>query len=115
MLQWGTDLPSGSTVNVYLPVVQASDIIKLTNQMYFTHKLSIVHTNSISPPAGGVTCIPLPPRNPPGNETFAGPMSLDLPLGIRRGQEFSVIFKQITNGFSRFDQPQEERNPEIIR
>lgn len=115
MLQWGTDLPSGSTVNVYLPVVQASDIIKLANQMYFTHKLSIVDTNTISAPGGGVTYIPLPPRNPPSGETFVGLMSLELPLGIRRGQEFGVIFKQITNGFSRFDQPQEEDNPEIIK
>lgn len=112
MLQWSTDLPADSYVHVYLPVVQASDIIKLANQMYFTHKLSIVDANTVSAPAGGVTYIPIPSRSPPSDETFVGLLSLDLPLGIRRGQEFGVIFKQITNGFQRYDVPVEE-NPRI--
>jgi hypothetical protein len=114
MLQWSSGLPAGSTVNIYLPVVQATDIIKLANQMYFTHKLSIVDANTISAPAGGLTFIPLPPRTPPSDETFVGLISLDLPLGIKRGQEFGVVFKQITNGFIRYDAPPDERIPEII-
>jgi hypothetical protein len=113
MLQWSTDLPADSYVYVYLPVVQASDIIKLANEMYFTHKLSIVDANTISAPAGGVTYIPLPPRTPPSDETFVGLLSLDLPLGIRKGQEFGVIFKQLTNGFARYDAPTREDTPQI--
>jgi hypothetical protein len=79
--------------------------------MYFTHKLSIVDANTISAPAGEVTYIPLPP---PSNETFLGLISLDLPRGIRRGQEFGVIFKQLTNGFARYNTPR-ERAPEIFK
>jgi len=114
MLQLSSGLPAGSTVNIYLPVVQATDIIKLANQMYFTHKLGIVDANTISAPAGGLTFIPLPPRTPPSDETFVGLISLDLPLGIKRGQEFGVVFKQVTNGFIRYDAPPDERTPEII-
>jgi hypothetical protein len=98
---------------VYLPVVQANDIIKLANEMYFTHKLSIVDANTISAPAGGVTYIPLPARTRPSDETFVGLLSLDLPLGIRKGQEFGVIFKQLTNVFARCDTPTREETSQI--
>jgi hypothetical protein len=106
LLQWNSSLlpPSGTQAQIYLPLVSAPDVIKLANQMYFTHHLTAIDAHTILAPVdGGVTFIPIPPSATNDGATFVGLLSLDLPLGIRKGQEYGVVVKQITSGFLRVD------------
>jgi hypothetical protein len=92
MILWG-NTPEGSKASLYLPWVSATEILSLANSMYKSHQLTVEDAHTIQCPVGGVTFIPIPvstARN-------AGLMTVDLPAGIRKGQIFDIIIRQITN------------------
>jgi hypothetical protein len=100
MILWG-DTPRGSTASLYLPALNASDILNLADAMYTTHRLSIEDAHTIKCPVGGVTFIPIPK----GTTRNAGLMTVDLAEGIRRGQVFNIVVRQITEASAKFVPP----------
>jgi hypothetical protein len=91
MITWG-QTPAASTASVYLPAVDADEIIALANAMYRTHRLAARGPNTIECPAHGVTLIPLPT----GQGRCAGLLSVQLPGGVRRGDAYDIVVRQLT-------------------
>jgi hypothetical protein len=93
MIDWG-NVPKGSVASIYLPAVSAAEVLSLAARMYPTHNLSASDANTLQCPAGGTTYIPVPQGTGPN---YAGLLSIQLPLGVRRGQEFTIVVRQITS------------------
>ena len=93
MIDWGA-LPPGSAAEIYLPAVSADEIVQLARGVYTTKRLHKIDANTIGCRAEGVAYIPLPPGQ---NVDRAGLLSIDVPAGIRRGERFDVVVRQITS------------------
>jgi kumamolisin len=93
MIDWGR-VPHGSIGSIYLPAVAAADVLALANQMYATHDLIATDAHTIACPTGGTTYLPIPKGS---GANLAGLFSVELPLGIRRGQSFEIVVRQVTN------------------
>ena len=90
MISWG-NTPVGSSASIYLPAVDASDVIELANSLYPAHNLSVLDPHTIQCPTGGATLVPVPQ----GVGRYAGLLSIDLPLGIRRGEVYDIVVRQL--------------------
>ncbi|KAH6699678.1 hypothetical protein BKA61DRAFT_661853 [Leptodontidium sp. MPI-SDFR-AT-0119] len=93
LIEWG-HLPTGTTAQIYAPAVAAKQIISLADSIYGHHLLSLADESTIETPAEGNTFIPVPPGV--DAKQFAALITLEFPLGIKRGQSFTVIVKQLT-------------------
>lgn len=89
MIDWG-NTPPKSVGSLYLPAVQSSDVIALANSMYSAHLLTAADAHTIQCPAAGVTFIPVPA----GKGRYAGLLSVDLPMGIVRGDRYNISVQQ---------------------
>jgi hypothetical protein len=96
MIDWG-NVPTGAKAQIFWPEVEAADVIALADRLYGTHRLATVdpHTLGFAAVKDGVTYIPIPP-SADANMTFAGLFTVDLPLGVKKGQEFNVVVRRIT-------------------
>ena len=99
MIEWG-NVPAGTKASIYLPACSSADIIRIAEQTYTSHRLSVVDVGTIGCETGGVTYIPIPPGQ---GENFAGLLTVDLPAGIKKGQSYDIVVKQVTGvpGFFR--------------
>jgi len=93
MIDWG-NVPEGSTASIYLPAVSASEVLGLAARMYTVHNLTATDQHTLERPTGGTTYIPIPQGSGPN---YAGLFSIQLALGVRRGQEFRVVVRQVTS------------------
>jgi hypothetical protein len=94
LIFWG-NTPSGSDAQLYLPSMSAPAILQLADQRYPAHRLRMVDANTIGCPAGGgATLVPLPQ----GSGLAAGLLWVDLPLGIRKGDNYTITVRQLTDG-----------------
>jgi hypothetical protein len=59
MILWGAT-PTGSTAQLYLPSLDAREILRLANMRYCDHRLTLVDDHTIGCPTGVATLIPLP-------------------------------------------------------
>lgn len=103
MIDWG-QTPVGSVVSIYWPEVSAASVVKLAQQLYPTQTLTVADAHTFQCTVGSpVTYIPIP-RGTGGS--YAGLMTIDLPLSIRVGNEFDVLVRRITT-----KQVVKQRNP----
>jgi kumamolisin len=102
MIDWGR-VPHGSVASIYLPGAAAAEILTLAGRMYATHHLIATDPHTIQCPTGGITYLPIPSGAP---ANLAGLLSIELPLGIRRGQEFAVVVRQVTSAGRSTDESQ---------
>ena len=94
MIDWG-DTPVGSQAQIYWPDVAAADAVALASRLYGTNLLTAADANTIAfQSVRGVTYIPIPPAD--GIKTFAGLFTVDLPLGVKAGQEFNIVVRRIS-------------------
>jgi hypothetical protein len=91
MVLWGST-PMGSSASLYLPDVQAAEIVDLATLMYPAHRLQTAGPHTIEFPVGGATWIPVPK----GTARNAGLLTIDLPEGIKRGEVFDIVVRQLT-------------------
>jgi hypothetical protein len=91
MVTWGST-PMGSSASLYLPDVPAAEIVGLATSMYPAHQLRAAGPHTIEFPAGGATWIPVPK----GTAHNAGLLTIDLPEGIKRGEVFDIVVRQLT-------------------
>lgn len=96
MIDWG-NLPKGSMASIYLPVA-APAIVALANRMYTVQNLAASDAHTLRCRAGGTTYIPVQQGLGPN---YAGLFSVQLPSGIRHGQEFHIVVRQITSSFTK--------------
>lgn len=91
IIGWGTT-PAGSTAQLYLPAANAAQIVALASTMYPSHRLTVADPNTIAFPAGGTTFVPVPK----GEGRYAGLLTITLPEGVKRGDAYDVVVRQIT-------------------
>jgi hypothetical protein len=96
MIDWGRT-PKNSVATLYLPDVEAAEILDLASRMYVSHHLTPVDEHTIQCRTGGITYVPVPPRT---GANYAGLLSIDPPASIEHGKEFTVVVRQVTNTFA---------------
>ena len=95
LIDW-TNIPAGQEVEIYLPGVDAEEVLATASELDPTHRLVRVDGHTLGCLTGGVTYIPLPPGTGDG-ANFAGLMAIALPEGIRHGQLYTAVVQQLTN------------------
>ncbi len=100
MILWGAT-PAGSEAQLYLPALDAAGIVGLANRRYADHRLRAVDAHTIACPTGGVTFVPLPQQE----ALAAGLLSIDLPPGIRKGDTYDILVRQVTDARAAAPQP----------
>ena len=93
MILWG-NTPVGGVATIYLPNVSAADVLALAEKMYSARQFELVDEHTVQCGTGGTTWIPIP-EGSGGN--FAGLLTVDLPLTVRRGETYTVVVRQVTN------------------
>jgi hypothetical protein len=94
MIDWG-NTPAGSTAHIYWPQVSAADVVSLASMLYTTHQLTATDANTVScPVVKGVTYIPILSASTAATN-FAGLFTVDLPKGIKKGQEFNILVRRL--------------------
>lgn len=92
MIVWGAT-PKSSTASLFLPAVNASEILSLATSLYSDHRLTMSDPHTIECPANGATFIPIPS----GTARNAGLLTVDLPEGIKKGERYDIIIRQLTD------------------
>jgi hypothetical protein len=95
LIDW-TNVPGGETAEIYLPSVSADAVVRKSFQLYPSNRISRIDAHTIACKTGGITLIPLPAGSGDG-ANFAGLMTIQLPYGIRKGQSYTVVVRQLTN------------------
>ncbi len=94
MIDWG-DVPAGSTATLYLPGLRAAEILDAAGRLFDLQTLRRLDDHTLTVRAGGgVTYVPIPPGSdlaPPGL------LSVDLPAGLKAGQAFTIVVRQVTS------------------
>lgn len=93
MIDWGI-FPKGTTATIYLPAVNIDDVLRMASAMYTTHSLERVDSHTLRCRAAGLTYVPIPAGT---DVNYAGLLSVELSMGINRGQVFRVVVRQVTN------------------
>jgi hypothetical protein len=94
MIAWG-NTPPGSRASIYLPGVTAAEIVALADSLYGHHRLAVQDAHTITTPSGPVTFVPIPKNT----GLLAGLLTVDLPPGVRRGDVYTIVVRQITEAF----------------
>ena len=92
MIDWG-DTPKGSTAEIFLPGADAALVLQLAAEMYPSTRIRRADAHTLRCPAEGATWIPVP-RGVATN--FVGLLTVDLPLGVRRGEAYTIVVRQVT-------------------
>jgi hypothetical protein len=100
MIDWG-DTPPGTTATIYWPQVDSADVLALAASLYPSSTLASAGPRTLTClVTRDMTYIPVPTGS---GESFAGLITLRLPVGIRAGNTFNVVLRRITS--RRHDQP----------
>jgi len=92
MISWG-NTPVDSTASIYLPGVLAAEIVALANSLYADHQLTVQDLHTIKAQSGPVTFVPIPKNI----GLLAGLLTIDLPPGVRRGDVYTIVVRQVTD------------------
>jgi hypothetical protein len=92
MIDWG-NLPVGSVATFYLPDIPSRDILLLASRKYRTHRLVPIDEHTLKCDTGRISYLPIPFID--GN--LPGMLTVDLPEGIKKGQVFKVVVRQVTD------------------
>ncbi len=93
VIDWG-NVPHGSVAQIYLPGTTASAVLAWAGRLYTTHNLKASDLHTIQMDTGGTTYIPIP-RGTAVN--FASLLSVQLPAGVKKGDIYEVVVRQITS------------------
>ena len=95
LIDWRT-VPVGSTATLYIPGAIASEIKQAADQRYISHHLTVVDQHTLGTPARGITYLPIPAGVGP---SLPGLITVTLPEGIRHGQAFKVVVRELADAF----------------
>lgn len=90
LINW-SNIPVGSTVQLFIPTVEVSDVLALAGRMYGSHSLTGFDNHTLQPPLTPITYIPIPPG---GKVNHTALLTVDL---LHSRQLFTVIVQQITD------------------
>ncbi|HEY6229635.1 MAG TPA: LodA/GoxA family CTQ-dependent oxidase, partial [Pyrinomonadaceae bacterium] len=90
MIRWN-NLPRSSQVTLYMPGAE-QEVLRLAQQNYEAPQLERLDAQTIRCLPGDVTYVPLPSDR---SENIPALLSIELPEGIRRGDEFNIVVHQV--------------------
>jgi hypothetical protein len=93
LLEWSRGIPSGTYLNIHVPTWNAQAVVDLADQFYARHEIRAIDAHTIEIPGGGVRYVPIPQSL----QRQTGVISVQLPLGVRKGQRFDLSVQQVTN------------------
>ena len=93
VIDWG-NVPNGSVAQIYLPGTTSAAILAWAGKLYTTHNLKAADSHTIEVNAGGTTYLPIPKG---GLVNLAGLLSIQLPAGVKKGDNYEVVVRQITS------------------
>lgn len=92
MFRWN-NLPRSTRVNLYMPDVDADEVLNVARQSYQAVRLERVDAHTLRFLPGDVTYVPLPMGR---KDDIAALMTLELPDDIKDGQAFKVVMRQVS-------------------
>nr|MDP9120443.1 LodA/GoxA family CTQ-dependent oxidase [Acidobacteriota bacterium] len=92
MIRWGT-LPRATRMTVYMPDVDAAEVLQLAGLRYDTERLELVDAHTLRCLPADVTYLPLPQGR---TRNISALLTLELPEGVRREQVFRLVVHQMT-------------------
>ena len=96
MIDWG-NTPVGSIASIFWPQVSSAQVLAIAAKLYPTHLLSAADNNTIQcTVTGEVTYVPIP-DGAGQNLNLAGLFTVDLPDGIKAGNEFNITVRRIVS------------------
>ncbi len=96
LIEWG-NLPKDSIASIYIPEVAASQIVALAGTRYVNHGITLLDEQTIQLTVGGISYVPLPPGAAFG---LTGLLSVQLPDTIHKGEQYTVIVRQLSDTFA---------------
>ena len=91
MIDW-RDIPMGSVATLYFPDFNTNEIMSLAIKKYRSQRMVRIDQHTLKFDTGGMTYIPIPFTD----GTFPGMLTVDLPEGVKKGQVFKVVVRQVT-------------------
>jgi hypothetical protein len=91
MIVWG-NTPAETIATLYLPGVRTAEVLDLAARRFNLQTLERVDDHTLRCRAAGVTYVPIPAG---GAVDLAGLLTLDLPSGIRSGETFRCVLRQV--------------------
>jgi hypothetical protein len=101
MIFWG-DTPAAGQAQLYLPALGASEIAGLANRLYPAQQVDIVDEHTVGFATNGATFVPLPT----GAALAAGLLTVNLPPGTRRGDQYQITVRQLTEAVLTIREPE---------
>ena len=93
MIDWGS-VPDGSVARVYLPDTAPDEVLDLPKRLYRAGRLQRIDGHTLQCRAGGITYLPVPAG---AQIDHAGLLTIDLPAGVKQGQRFQAVVRQLTH------------------
>jgi hypothetical protein len=108
MIFWG-ETPITGRAQLYLPDLSAAEIAGLANRLYPAQQTDIVDEHTVGFATNGATFIPLPA----GSSLAAGLLTVNLPPGIRKGDQYQVTVRQLTDASLTMKEPPTPPPPQV--
>jgi hypothetical protein len=89
----GRELPRGSRITVYMPHVDADEVIDLSARRSSPVKLSRIDAHTLSFEVRHVSYLPLPGSL---NSPVVGLLSVELPPGIHKGERYRLVVHELS-------------------
>jgi Pro-kumamolisin, activation domain len=102
MIDFG-ELPRASKAAIFLPGIDAAEVLELAAEMYPSTRLTPADAHTLLCPAEGAAFIPIPRG---GSTNFVGLLTVDLAPGVRKGEAYTIVARQITTYATDLDAPQ---------
>ena len=94
MIDWG-NVPDGSVARIYLPDTAPDEVLDLAKRLYRARAARSGSTGiRCRCRAGGITYVPVPAG---AQINHAGLLTIDLPAGVKQGQRFHAVVRQLTH------------------
>jgi hypothetical protein len=104
LIEWG-NVPAGTAATIYIPEVDAGQIVALAGSATRRSALTQLDDQTISVPTGGISYVPMPVGATFG---LTGLLTLDLPDGVKKGAVYTVVVRQLADAYGRWVQPAPE-------
>jgi len=94
MIRWN-DIPKGSSAKIYLPNINCENVVNLRNLRHAPNDVKIIDSHTLLVTTEDVSYLPIPSVN---RNTIAGAITIELPEGIKKGQNWKVDVIHIRGG-----------------
>jgi hypothetical protein len=110
MIDWGS-VPDGSVARIYLPDTAPDEVLDLAKRLYRAGRLQRIDGHTLQCRAGGITYVPVPAG---AQINHAGMLTIDLPAGVKQGQSFHAVVRQLTH-VGRVAKKQPGGGPDVVQ